>query len=70
MQNSILMKATQLLLIEVCLCWLVFFICPSSISTVLVQFYLVVFSRIFHKTHPVHLSVWWVLCLINEEWLK
>lgn len=33
MQNSILMKDTQLFLIEVCLCWLVLFICPSNISS-------------------------------------
>lgn len=33
MQNSILMKDTQLFLIEVCLCWLVLFICLSNISS-------------------------------------
>ena len=33
MQNSILMKDTQLFLIEICLCWLVLFICPSNISS-------------------------------------
>lgn len=33
MQNSILMKDTQLFLIEVCLCWLALFICPSNLSS-------------------------------------
>jgi len=32
MQNSILMKDTQLFLTEICLCWLVLFICPSTMS--------------------------------------
>lgn len=33
MQNSILMKDTQLFLMEVCLCWLARFICPSNTSS-------------------------------------
>lgn len=33
MQNSILMKDTQLFLMEVCLCWLACFICPSNTSS-------------------------------------